>query len=374
MIWRSIQYDWPRGALLIFLVLGIAWGIFSLYRYRQNKLKNVADDSVLAQLMEKRQPALFWMKSFCICLAWICGVVALMQPKGNERYAKVTPSIHEKTALEKGAIRKKMQEVILLIDASASMSISDAAGGRTREQVAKEIGDEVISLLKGENVSLFAFTSATIQLVPSTNDYLFARIMLRQLEINEGETAGTDIKQALETVRKSYFDSLTPIPKTLIFISDGGDTHYESLQGDARQHILADILHPIEDASENNLQLLVVGVGSKQGGAVPGITYEGHQVTSALNETLLRKMSIVGQGETMIVDEMSTQQVAQAIARKIAARSIYEEVPADLTIPSLHNLVYDFYYQVPLGLAILFLLMILVIPDTTTRLLNKRAE
>lgn len=362
MIWRSIQYEWPQAGLLLIFAVLIAWAWYRLNLYRANKLAGLADEKLLNAILEKREPVYFWLKVGLCCLVWMGGILALMQPKGNERYVSNGVPLHS----AEGVHRKKMAEVVLLIDASASMNVKDVHAGLSRENAAKQIAEAIISKMEGENISLYAFTSALIQQVPSTTDYLFARLMLRQLRVNQDETSGTDLKQALEVVRLDYFKN--PLkPKVLILLSDGGDTHYESLVGQERQDAISGIVEPLKDIEEQNITAYVVGMGSLEGGIVPEVDFEGHTVHSSLEEDLLRRISVAGNGEYFSANEMSTEEIAHKIAEVISLKS-GEGQP----IP-LHDLggerspVYDLYFQIPLGMAMAALILFLTIPDTRRR-------
>src|SRR5262249_54027895 len=157
------------------------------------------------------------------------------------------------------------------LDVSASMSVPDVDQARTRLDLSKDIADQVISRLNGQNVSLTAFTSSFLPIVPSTNDYLFTRLMLHNLQINADETSGTDIKNALEELQKNDFPVPTSKPKTLVLITDGGDTHAESLQGEAREQYIESMVKFIENAEAQQLQVIIVGVGSTAGKEIPGL-------------------------------------------------------------------------------------------------------
>lgn len=372
MIWGNIQFDEISAAFLLLLVFPLLWGFYLLYRFRQERMAAFADQSLLDVIVEKRTPTAFWTKSCLFCLVWVCAAIALMQPKGNERY--VTSPEHQrdvvhKTLQQKATLRKKLHEVIILLDASASMSISDAQGGKTREAVAKEIADHVISELRGENVSLYAFTSATMQIVPSTMDYLFTRLMLRQVGINEGETTGTNIKQSLDTVRRLYFSGVSPTTKTIILLTDGGDTHLEGASEGQRREIIDDIVKPVADAQAKNLRVLVVGIGSREGKEIPGITFHGHSVLSALEEPLLRRLSVVGRGEFLIANEMTPFQVSQQLSKRIAQEEVFMDASTEIPLTEIagNTRVYDLYFQIPLGIAMFALAGCLLIPDTRKR-------
>lgn len=368
MIWGSIQFDFAPAAFLIVLILPLVWGFFFLYHYRQETLESFASASLLDSIMVKRLSAVFWVKSALICLAWICCVIALMQPKGNERYissgAEKPQDINQKAIL-----RKKHHEVIILLDASASMGTADTRSGKPRDVVAKEIADDVISSLKGESVSLYAFTSAAMQIVPSTMDYLFTRLMLRQVEVNEGESSGTDIKNALETVRNKYFSDASSSQKTLLVLTDGGDTSLEGLTGEERRAAIDKIIKPIEGAEHLSLRVLTVGIGSKEGANVPGVSYQGHPVISALEEPLLRKMSLVGRGDFWAANAITPFQVSQAISSAIARDETYIDEEVNTQLPSMDTQthLYDLFFKLPLGIALVALALWFLIPDTDQR-------
>ena len=368
MIWGSIQFDFAPAAFLIVLILPLVWGFLFLYHYRQERLESFANASLLDSIMVKRLSVVFWLKAALICLAWICCVIALMQPKGNERYIPV--GVEKPHEISQNAIlRKKHHEVIILLDASASMGTKDTRNGKAREVVAKEIADDVISSLKGESVSLYAFTAATMQIVPSTMDYLFTRLMLRQVEVNEGESSGTDIKNALETVRKKYFSDASSSNRTLVVLTDGGDTSLEGLTGEERKAAIDKIIQPIEDAERIGLRVLTVGIGSKEGANVPGVSYQGHPVISALEEALLQKMSLVGRGEFWMAHAMTPFQISQAISNAIARDETYidEEVNPQLPLTDTQTRLYDLFFKLPLGIALVALACWFLIPDTDQR-------
>lgn len=369
MMWRNIQYDFPEGALLLFFVLAIVLAYIYLYRFRKHILAAFANPQLLKVVMEPRLRLSYWIKTLLITLAWICAVIALMGPKGNERY--ISPEVEQAAKVsQRGIIRQKAHDVIFLIDASASMSVTDISTGKSRLEEAKEIADEIISRLHGgERVSLHAFTTATIGLSPPTIDYLFVRLMLNNLDVNEGETEGTDILQAMVAMRELYFGTPSPVRKTLILFSDGGDTKLESLKGNEREAYIHEILHTVEDASTVHLRVFAVGIGSKEGKEIPKISYQGHPILSALDPTLLRKLSDYTGGQVYFDREATTLQIADAIAEDIAREPPYyeeKEVSARRRANS-EDLIYDHYYQWPLAVAVISLALSLLIPETLRR-------
>lgn len=376
MSWRSIQFDWSYASILLLAVLPILWGFFYLYTYRKERLDAYASEQIRDVVVQERIPTVFWIKTFLFSLAWICGVIALMQPKGNERY--INPGTQEiSKSLQKGVMRQKMHTVIFLIDASASMAIIDAYGGKTREAVAKDIADDIISKLKGESVALYAFTAAAIQIVPSTMDYLFTRLMLRQIEINEGETAGTDIKNILETAKKRYFSTNSSSPKTIILLTDGGDTSLTGLKDQQLKDAIDVVASPLSDSEDKNVRLLAVGIGSQIASAVPGVSYEGRPVNSSVDIALLKKLSLAGRGNLWLANDMHPMLVSEEISKAIARDTTFVDVSTIAPIPEQGEgmRLYDYYYQIPLAVAIAALAACFLIPNARkehaiTRLIN----
>lgn len=369
VIWRNIQYDFPEAALLLFVVLAICLGYVFLYRFRQRVLNAFASPEILEAMIEPRLKFSYWITSFLICLTWVCGVLAIMGPKGNEHY--ISPEVEQATKLPpKSTVRQKAHDVIFLVDASASMSVEDTRTGKSRLDEAKEIVDEIISHLHGESISLHVFTSATIGLAPSTTDYLFVRLMVDQIGVNEGETEGTDILQAMSAIRKLYYETPSVKRKTLILLSDGGDTKFENLKGQDREQYLDEILHTVQDADAKHLRVVAVGLGSKEGKEIPNIKYQGHPIVSSLDTTILRRLSDSTGGQVYFDRDASTLQIVEGIVDEIAKDpAIYEEkVVSTRLTANQDELLYDYYFQIPLSIAIVCLALSLLIPQTLRRI------
>jgi Ca-activated chloride channel family protein len=363
MRWRSIHYGLPEAALLIFIVLLLFAAFIMLYRYRQKCLSSLADPRILTYIQEPRQPIYFWIKSLFFCAAWIFGVLALMEPKGNGRYPQ---SPYEQADNSKPqTLRQVAQDVIFLIDASASMFAEDTPTKKSRLDESKEIAEEIISRLRGQNVTLFAFTSSTMQLVPLTTDYLFSRLILRQLSINEGETAGTDILQALTRMRDLVLNSAVGKQISLVMLTDGGDTYLESLQGAEREEYAQKIASILHNAGTGQFSVYIVGLGSKQGKEIPGVTYQGHPIVSAINEQLLQQIAQSAQGELFLNYEMGTLPIADAILADLKSNQQFQE--KQVLSPRIESrpeeLIYDLYFQIPLGIGIILLTLALLLPE-----------
>ncbi|NGX41907.1 MAG: hypothetical protein K940chlam7_00181 [Chlamydiae bacterium] len=374
MIPNDIHYNFPIAVNLLIFVLVILAILWRLYLFRKKSLEKFASPEILKEVLVPRSRYNFWAKVVAICLAWILVTVALMQPKGNGHYpleGAIEAAARPKGKEQEVVVRRKAHDVIFLVDASASMDVNDTRTKVTRLDFAKEVVDEIISRLRGESVTLFAFTSDTTKLSPLTMDYLFVRLMLRQMHINEGELAGTNIVEALADMRDSHLAKITPKQKTLVILTDGGDTQLEELTGQERENQINAILNLVGGAEENQLRVFTIGMGTEQGQAVPGVTYKGQSVISSLDEELLKKLSDVGRGQYYFANDWTAMDLAEEVVAKMGEdETLLEEyrVKRRTAITrGKEDLVFDLLFQFPLGLAIFFLALVLFFPNSRTR-------
>lgn len=359
MIPSDFNFKEPEIALLLLALPLLFFFYWLLYHYRQKAISQIADAALLSQVLIPRSKSIYWSKCMAFTIAWIAGTLALMQPRGNAHY----PSGHAQE--KKNEQRLKSQEVILLIDTSSSMDIADSRNGMARFDYAKDIADQLVSSLKGESVSLFGFTSEVTPLSPATMDYLFVRLMLRQMQINEGGVAGTNIVKALQDLH-TYVLSLPPGRlKRIILMSDGGDTALDAMPDSEREKTISSLLDLFDNAPSLNLHIDTIGLGSHQGGVVPNVTYQGNPVYSTLEEELLKRIARRGNGLYIEANAMPSPDIADRLALKLQEDAAHAPAIAAMPLTSQTKVVlYDDYYQIPLALAILSLFFAIVWPNT----------
>jgi len=350
---HTILYDFPRAAYLVFVSFAILWLLWHLFDYRRTILNKFAQREVLQKVLIERSPTMFWSKVAAIWAIWILATFALMQPKSQGKYPEEY-FFREKKEV-KGVLRRKAHDVVLLVDASASMRVADARGDRTRLDYAKEIGDAIIGSLQGESVGLYGFTSEPVQLSPQTYDYLFPRVMLRSIRINEGGNTGTDLRNVIDKLFNEHLQGSADKLSTWIFLTDGDDTSSSRNLDEGR-------------LSVPNLRVVTIGIGTEEGGKVPGVTYQGKQATSKLNESLLQQLSQKGRGRYYRANDLSALTIAEDIRAMWQLDDPYtnEETVVRKVLASSGRdmLIHDLYYQIPLGIAIVLFLFVLLCPDT----------
>ncbi len=359
--------------LLALCLMGLLY--YSLLS-RKKALSSFAELSSLKQLLflEKRTLWRYLLLSGCFLLA----IFSLMQP---ERYLKssflaeadkeiVEEQWVDNPDQDKVIVRRKACDVYFLVDTSQSMEIADTRTQVTRLEYAKEIIDEIINNLDGQNVALYAFTSELTPLVPPTMDYIFTRLLNKNIQVNEGDCAGTDLLEALEQIQRKYLTQSSDKQKVLILLTDGGDTYLESLSGEQRKNQIELILEKIKPSEAQNTQCFTIGLGTEQGQEVPGILFEGRPVISSLDSDLLNQISEKTRGAYYLANAYSAPEIGQSIVSKIKSNQMYqeEEVSPDKkllrsaieNLPDGQKVIH--YYQLPLVLALFLLGLEILLP------------
>lgn len=377
-----ISYDAPSYAYLLLFSAVIGFVLWRLFVWRQRVLSKFVSAKLLPRVVLVRDPFWFTVHAAFLVMIWSLAVIALMQPKGNSRE---NPHLsQERLVLEeelgpgqggqdqKVPSRKKSHDVVFLMDTSLSMSISDTRLGSDRLSLGKEIVEEVVRSMEGENVALYAFTSEVRTVVPATLDYLFFRLMLANIGFNEPDVAGTNLLNALEVVKEKHFPARQDKLVTLVVLTDGGDTRLETLSGEGRVKEIEAISSRISGAEGLNLRVFTVGLGTKEGEVIPNISFEGNPVVSSLDEPLLSTLAEKGRGEYYFANDLSALTIAQDIVRRLRTddpiysddeRSQNEEVLTRKTLQDEPERVYDEYFQIPLFIAVVLLSLHLVLPE-----------
>lgn len=361
---RDITFDWPHGGLLLFMLLPIAIGALSLARYRRHQQDAYAPSPVLSQLLVPRSPLLQQAKIFGWIAIWTLCCFALMGPFGNIRY----PSLHSSSAASADARPHYIpHEVIFLVDTSASMGVPDGAEGETRLDQAKGIMEDIIRQLKGQTISLYAFTSELSALVPPTVDYLFVRLSIKELHLDEGDVGGTLFAPVLTALKQQAFPEPSPKRYTLIMLTDGGDTQLESLQGEALEKEKQSILTAISNPQQLHLRLFTIGLGSSQPQTIPHVSSNGQPVLSQQEPEILKQLAAAERGKYYNAQEETSWDLSQDIIAQMGNDPLttQQDYQGERQVAKVkrEDIIVDLYYQIPLGLALVFYLMNLLLPD-----------
>lgn len=370
MIPYDFHYQWSAGAYFIltsFLSLFLFWVLFNA----RQKL------TFAKGMISSRSLGVYWFKAILYCASLALCAIALMGPVGNGHYPEgaLPPNLSTPKGSQPLQLKRKAHSIIILLDVSASMAVTDSSLQKSRLDYAKEIADAIVAGLNGEAIALYTFTSKTLQQSPLTNDYIFIRLTLNETLINEGGIPGTDISDAITQMRVDYFPPMATKAeksklKTLILLSDGEDTAIEALPEAQRQPKESAIANLVRGAAENNLRVYTIGMGTAAGGTVPKITSGSKPVHSHLNAKLLQAIAKIGRGNYFEANRYSTPQLAKELLADMAQDPpYYEENYQEILNALLQSLfgegglVYDRYVQIFAGLALFCLGAALLLPD-----------
>jgi len=347
----DFYYADPKFVTFIFLIFPILSLFWALFVYRKKALERFSSKENLAKLLIARSNNLY--KVIAFSLVWILIVLALMQPKGDGYYPDSLKNQAETTKL-------KAHDLIFMVDASASMAIQDDPLGKTRLDLAKEIADEIMSDLKGESASLYAFTSTATKISPQTLDLFFVRMMLRGISINEGGLAGTDFLASLQKIKEKHFKTSTTKLTTLIILSDGQDTELETLTGESQTLRLNQIVNLIDDPKKLNLRVFTIGIGKATEQIIPEVQYQGKPVYSKLTVKLLKQLSEKAEGSYFDTNQLSPLEISKQLFEKLSQDNAF--LKTEKKDPK-ESLIYRQYFQIPLAIALILLSFYILFPN-----------
>jgi Ca-activated chloride channel homolog len=269
-----MQWQHPEWLYLI-LPLAASWLALSLYSRRK---RSRAAEAFVAQAMWSRiLPAdsrgRFWVKLLLREIALVAGLVALGGPRFGTQFEDVVP---------RGA------DLYVLIDVSRSMLAEDVPPsrlGRAKADVAA-----LVNRLEGERVGLIAFAGQAVVKCPLTVDYDAFRRSLDELDPGSAPRGGTAIGDAIRKALE-VFQARADRDQAILLITDGDDQQSYPLEAAAL-------------AAERHVTIFTVGLGDADHGArIPQgaasksyVEYEGHQVWSKLDGSLLKEIALKTSG------------------------------------------------------------------------------
>ncbi len=192
------------------------------------------------------------------------------------------------------------------------------------------------------------------------------------MHLNEGDIGGTNFLATLTALKERVFNTPSSKIYTLIFLSDGGDNQWEAATSESKQKIQQEILAALPDPQQFSLQFFAIGLGGLTPKDIPRVSLNGQPVQSALNPILLQAMAKHLNG----VYDQANQWTAWSLSSDIIERMGQDPLMTakDIQMQELQlralrqgNMLSDLYFQIPLGMAILFYILNLLLPETEHR-------
>lgn len=236
-------------------------------------------------------------------------------------------------------IEVKGMNIYVLIDTSRSMLTEDVYPNRL--EAGKRVLTNLIQSLKGDRVGFIPFSDSAYIQMPLTDDYNITQNYINAIDTTLISGGGTELYQALELAEKS-FKEIGSENKTVIVISDGGDFDKKSL----------------DFVKENKIDVYSIGVGTKEGNVIPeylnGVKRgfikdeSGSAVISKLNSDFLQKISNENNGKYYEVNNLVDT------SKNFVNDTINLERKNQRNEKTKN---YEKYFQYPLALGILFILI-----------------
>lgn len=256
---------------------------------------------------------------FLLASGFILAVIALADP---------VVSHQEKVYTSVGT------DIVFVVDTSPSMAAKDV-DGQTRLQAARNAITSLIQSHDGFRYGLVGLGSDACVLVPPTQNRAILEERFKQVQVGafgNGSAIGDGISTAV-----CHLAASSAPKKCIILLTDG-----ENNAGEIHPETAAEL------ASENGINLYVVGIGSK--GTVPieyvdpqsGKVYSGY-LDSDFNSTSLKKIAAIGNGryfEVRTIEELISTLGVVASSENVVQNFTY-------------RIINDFYYKQFLLIAII---------------------
>jgi len=276
--------------LLLLIPVLVAFYLYSNYK-KKKAIRRFGDPTLMAALMPEVSKYRPNVKSAIMLIAIGLFAVLLARPQFGSK-------------LE--IVKRQGIEVIIALDISNSMLAQDIQPSRLEK--AKRIVSQLVDKMQNDKVGMIVFAGDAFTQLPITSDYISAKMFLETIDPSLLSKQGTAIGAALDLANRSF----TPnegVGRTVILITDG-----ENHEGGVNE--------AIKHATEKNIQINVLGIGSPEGSPIPsekGNDYrrdrDGNIIITRLNEQMCQEIAKNGKGIYVRVD--NTNNAQRAINKEI---------------------------------------------------------
>ena len=308
MEFRNIK-DMIYGILLLLGGISIVIGII--------KKKRIIEALDLGSLRRTE-----YIKALFLLLGASLIFVALLSPQKLESERKVS---------------SKGLSMYILVDISRSMLAEDVYPNRI--EAAKTALRDVVGSLQGDRVGIIPFSASAYIQMPLTDDYNIAGNYIDVIDTKLISGGGTNILEGLKLANSS-FTQIGSKNKVVLIISDGGEEE-----------------GAIDYAKDKGIRIYSMGVGTSKGSVLPNYDNgvrsgfitdsKGNTVVSKLNEAFLKEMAEKTGGRYYRIDNLNRGGTFAEDISGITREEIKEETLR----------IYKHYYQLPLFLGFLFILL-----------------
>lgn len=260
--------------LYLLLLLPVVAGLYLLERTaRKKKIELFGREEQVVKLMPEVSSRKHIVRITIILLLLATSIIILARPRAG--------------AAKKSSGNVNGIEVVIAMDVSNSMNASYTSDPQdiSRLKRSKMIMEKLIDKLRNDKVALVVFAGKSYMQMPMTIDGQSTKMFLNNIKTSMVPMQGTAIGSAIE-LSMSAFSKDSKASKAIILITDG-----ENFEDDA--------VGAAKQAKSNDIQVNVIGIGSKEGAPIP--TGNGSYMVDDNGETVVTTL-----------DEEKAQQIAQA--------------------------------------------------------------
>lgn len=278
-----VDFKTPQALWLLLLLIPVTL----VYLYNLNRANRIflqSGEQVRKHMFQPVSSMGSFFRFFLFRNAFVFLILAMAQPAfGSKRVSGTVQSM----------------ELVICLDISNSMNTKDIDPELSRLSIAKRAITELINNMHGEKIGVCVFANSSFTQLPITLDYHAAKMYINDIETSMISSQGTNIKAALETSQEMFSDNKKST-KGIILVTDG-ENHEENPD------------EVLKDIKEKQIQLVVLGLGTREGGLVPKnpdrpelgykSTALGTRVLSKVNPQFIADIASKGGGYSTISDD-----------------------------------------------------------------------
>lgn len=292
----------PEYLYLLLLVPAIA-GLYLLERMaRRRKIASLGREDQVLKLMPEVSSRKHLVRIIIILLLITMAIIILARPRAGAA---------KKTTGNVNGI-----EVVIAMDVSNSMNASYTSDPQdmSRLQRSKMIMEKLIDKLRSDKVALVVFAGKAHMQMPMTIDGHSSKMFLDGINTNIVPMQGTAIGSAIE-LSMSAFSKDSKASKAIILITDG-----ENFEDDA--------VEAAKQAHRNDIQVNVIGIGSKDGAPIPlgngsyMVDDDGNTVKTSLDEEKAQQIAKAGDGTYVQGNATNAVEVLDDTLKKLASTNL----------------------------------------------------
>ncbi|MGH7292879.1 MAG: VWA domain-containing protein, partial [Myxococcota bacterium] len=173
------------------------------------------------------------------------------------------------------------QDVVIAIDTSSSMDVTDVAPSRMRR--ALRTAERAVEEAQSARFGLVVFAGEAFIALPLTQDRDAVLTYLRALDSESISVRGSELDRGLAAASR-VFDPRSSRPRTVLLLTDG-------------EHHGAGVDAALAELSRLGARVVAVGYGTSEGAAVPGQAAQregvrrGEEIVSRRDDALLRRIA-----------------------------------------------------------------------------------